>query len=118
MSPRLGQISFERDRRTMLIASPEPSGRRDYSEETAREIDVEVRRIIDEQIERVAQLLEVRKTVLMQAARVLIARETISGVELKAIVESAGAALGPVDPPDDDANPEPAAAVNDSWVGG
>src|SRR5206468_11150776 len=54
MSPKLGQISFERDRRTMLGQAPEPVGRHhDYSEETAREIDVEVRRIIDEQIERV-----------------------------------------------------------------
>src|SRR5205814_1854490 len=52
MSPKLGQISLERDRRTMLLASPEPAGRNDYSEETAREIDMEVRRIIDEQVAR------------------------------------------------------------------
>ena len=83
MSPKLGQISFERDRRTMLVQTPEPIGRRDYSEETAREIDVEVRRIIDEQIERVGQLLEERKAVLMRAARTLIARESISGAELR-----------------------------------
>ncbi len=120
MSPRLGQISFERDRRTMLVPSPEPSGRRDYSEETAREIDIEVRRIIDEQIERVTLLLEERKTVLMQAARVLIARETITGVELRAIVDGASTAGPPVDPADDDASreEEPAATVNETWVGG
>ena len=90
MSPKLGQISFERDRRTMLVQAPEPVGRHDYSEETAREIDVEVRRIIDEQIERVVQLLEERKAVLMRAARTLIAKETISGAELRAIALAAG----------------------------
>jgi len=89
MSPKLGQISFERDRRTMLMQSPEPVGRRDYSEETAREIDIEVRRIIDEQIERVGQLLEERKAILMRAGRRLIARETISGAELRAIATAA-----------------------------
>src|SRR3954468_19257208 len=47
MSPKLGQLSLERDRRSMLLPGPEPSGRGDYSEETAREIDMEVRRIID-----------------------------------------------------------------------
>src|SRR6185369_11115956 len=83
MSPKLGQMSLERDRRTMLLQSPEMSGRQDYSEETAREIDMEVRRIIDEQLERVSEILSERRNILVQAARVLIAKETISGDELR-----------------------------------
>ena len=63
---------------------------RGYSEETAREIDIEVRRILDEQIKRVGQLLEERKPVLMRAARSLIAKETITGAELRAIAVAAG----------------------------
>jgi cell division protease FtsH len=89
MSPALGQISFERDRRTLLLQSPEPSGRRDYSEETARQIDGEVHRIIDEQIDRVTELLSERKHLLLHAARILIAKETITGAELRVIVDAA-----------------------------
>jgi len=85
MSPRLGLVTFERDRRSFLVNAPEPGQRGDYSEETAREIDMEVRRIIDEQIERVGELLLARRSVLMQAARVLTAKETITGDELRAL---------------------------------
>jgi len=120
MSPKLGQISFERDRRTMLVQTPEPvSARRDYSEETAREIDVEVRRIIDEQIERVGQLLEERKPILMRAARTLIAREAISGAELRAIAVGAGDGHEPTDgtTTDGEATDGRPVAANDAWLG-
>jgi cell division protease FtsH len=89
MSPKLGQVSFQRDRRTLLLQTAEPAGRGEYSEETAREIDVEVRRIIDEQLERVAEILSERKNLLLYAARILIAKETISGDELRALVANA-----------------------------
>jgi cell division protease FtsH len=113
MSPKLGQISFERDRRTMLVQAPEPVARHhDYSEETAREIDVEVRRIIDEQIERVVQLLEDRKPVLMRAARTLIAKETITGAELRAIAVASGN-----DATEDDATDGHASSASDAWLG-
>jgi len=113
MSPKLGQISFERDRRTMLVQAPEPVGRHEYSEETAREIDIEVRRIIDEQIERVGQLLEERKAVLMRAARTLIAKETITGAELRAIAVAAGAGADE----EEDASDGHAATGSDAWLG-
>src|SRR4029077_5798737 len=84
MSPRLGQVSFDKDRRAILLQSPiEPAARGDYSEETARAIDDEVRRIIDEQRERVAEILSRRHEVLVRAAQVLLAKETISGQELR-----------------------------------
>jgi cell division protease FtsH len=90
MSPKLGQLSLERDRRTMLLQAPEMSGRQDYSEETAREIDMEVRRIIDEQLVRVGEILAERRNILVQAARTLIAKETITGPELRQIIEAIG----------------------------
>jgi cell division protease FtsH len=89
MSPKLGQVSFERDRRT-LLPQAEPRTRGDYSEETSREIDCEVRRIIDEQLKRVGDLLAERRDVLMHAGRVLIAKETITGEELRGLVEAIG----------------------------
>jgi len=99
----------------MLVQAPEPVGRHnDYSEETAREIDVEVRRIIDEQIERVGQLLEERKPVLMRAARSLIVKETITGAELRAIAVAAGEGDASEE---DDATDGHASSTSDAWLG-
>jgi cell division protease FtsH len=87
MSPRLGQVSFDKDRRSaMLQPHAETSTRGDYSDDTARAIDDEVRRIIDEQSERVADILARRHEVLSRAAQVLIAKETISGQELRDLI--------------------------------
>ncbi|MEW6544091.1 MAG: ATP-dependent zinc metalloprotease FtsH [Nitrospirota bacterium] len=91
MSDKLGQISFERDRQPLFIQTGQPEGPGDYSEETAREIDCEVRRIIDEQYARVKTLLSRQERVLKEAATVLLGKETISGEELKAILAASAA---------------------------
>jgi cell division protease FtsH len=84
MSPRLGQVSLEKDRRGIMLQSPiEAAPRVEYSEQTARAVDDEVRRIIDEQRERVAEILARRRQVLVRAAQLLLAKETISGQELR-----------------------------------
>jgi cell division protease FtsH len=87
MSPRLGQVSFEKDRRNALLGpGAEPPPRPDYSEQTARAIDEEVRRIIDEQRDRAAEVLARRHEVLLRAAQVLLAKETITGAELRELL--------------------------------
>jgi cell division protease FtsH len=91
MSDKLGQVSFERDRRPMFLQVAQLETVADYSEETSREIDCEVRRIIDEQYERVTTLLSSQQHILREAAGVLLGKETISGEELKAIVARFGA---------------------------
>jgi len=88
MSPRLGQVSLERDRRAVMLQSPlEQAARSEYSEQTARAIDDEVRRIIDEQRERVAEILSRRRAVLVRAAQLLLVKETISGQELRDLMK-------------------------------
>jgi cell division protease FtsH len=87
MSAKLGQVSFDKDRRAVILPGPsEAHPRGDYSEETAREIDNEVRRLIDEQRERVGEILAERHQVLLEAGRMLLAKETISGDELRAVM--------------------------------
>jgi cell division protease FtsH len=92
MSPRLGRVSLDKDRRGLFLQTPGAEGpaRGDYSEATARGIDDEVRRIIDEQHERVTELLGARRTLLARAAGVLLAKETITGDELRALIEREG----------------------------
>ena len=58
-----------------------------HSEQTAREIDQEVRRIIDESIQKVHTLLENRRASLEALAKRLIEREVIDGEEMKQIID-------------------------------
>ncbi len=87
MSEKLGQISFDGDRR-LFLQTPQPPTTGDYSEETAREIDCEVRRIIDQQYARVRAVLGAQQEALRKAAAVVLEKETITGDELKAIVSA------------------------------
>jgi cell division protease FtsH len=96
MSPRLGQVSLEKDRRALMLQSPiETAARVEYSEQTARAIDDEVRRIIDEQRERVAEILARRRQVLVRAAQLLLAKETITGQELRDLMAAEEAEPAP-----------------------
>ena len=86
MSEKMGQMSFDHDQQPMFLQNGQGSGPGDYSEETAREIDAEVRHIIDVQYTRVTELLGSQEEVLRKAAERLLEKEVISGEELKAIV--------------------------------
>ena len=87
MSDKLGRITLERERQPMFMQIQVPSEKGDYSEETAREIDCEIRRIIDGQYERVKRLLAEKKRALTEGANVLLEREVISGNDLKTIMD-------------------------------
>ncbi len=94
MSEKLGQVSFERDRQPLFLQTGQATAPADYSEETAREIDCEVRQIIDEQHERACAILKSKEDVLREAAEVLLGKETITGEELQAIIAKREAATG------------------------
>ena len=87
MSDKLGTVALDRERQPLFMQIQAPQEKGDYSEETAREIDCEVRRIIDEQYGRVKRLLAEKKPALIAGATVLLEREVISGSDLKAIMD-------------------------------
>jgi cell division protease FtsH len=87
MSEKLGTITLERERQPQFVQIQAAQEKGDYSEETAREIDCEVRRIIDEQYERVKQLLGEKKAALQEGATLLLEREVITGSDLKTIMD-------------------------------
>ncbi len=87
MSEKLGTVTLDRERQPLVMQVQTPQEKGDYSEETAREIDCEVRRIIDEQYDRVRWLLAEKKRALVEGAKALLDREVISGSELKAIMD-------------------------------
>jgi cell division protease FtsH len=67
-----------------------PEGERAYSEETAREIDVEVRRIIEEAAGAVRDLLRARRSTLETIAGRLMEKEVMDARELRLILTQAG----------------------------
>ncbi|MFB3065463.1 MAG: cell division protein FtsH, partial [Planctomycetota bacterium] len=75
MSDRIGPLSVARADRPLLMH--ERTTERALGDETAREIDVEVRRILLEQDERVRKLLGEHRRRLVALARVLRDRETL-----------------------------------------
>lgn len=84
---RLGRIKFREGGRGTFLAGSEGPSTRYYSEQTAREIDQEVKRIIDEQLDRTRSILESRRTALDAIANSLIQREVIDGSELQEIID-------------------------------
>ena len=87
MSEKLGAVTLDRERQPLIMQIQAPQEKGDYSEETAREIDCEVRRIIDEQYDRVRWLLAEKKRALVEGAKALLDREVITGSELRAIMD-------------------------------
>jgi cell division protease FtsH len=86
---RLGRVSYpDQPTEAFLPGVPWPDGQRKHSEETAREIDIEVRKIIADAMEEVRSILRSRHAALEAVARTLMEREVIDGTELKALIES------------------------------
>jgi cell division protease FtsH len=87
MSESLGLVTFgERPGTFLKTPAVGWSGERDYSEETARMIDEEVRGIIERIHERVRGILTARKATLIAAAAELKRTETLEGERLGRIL--------------------------------
>lgn len=84
---RLGRVNFRENTRSVFLAGDGDGGLRKHSEATAREIDQEVKRIIDEAIERVRHILDSRRPSLVALTNRLMEVESVDAPELKRIVE-------------------------------
>ena len=82
---KLGYVTFEKEKRPFFVQSPFPSSK-DYSEETAKEIDEEVKRIIDETYAKTKKILLQNKGKLKQLADLLLEKEVVEEGELKKIL--------------------------------
>ena len=84
---RLGRVNFREGGRNVFLGGDQSQSMRYYSEQTAREIDQEVKRIIDEQLDRTRSILEQRRAALDAIAQTLLEKEVIDGEELAEIIE-------------------------------
>ena len=78
MSADIGQAVLERQRLQWLDDRQFQSNDKDYSEATAREVDLAVRKLIDEAYARAKEILTRRRTDLDAGAALLLERETIT----------------------------------------
>lgn len=85
MSEVLGPLTFGRKEEAIFLGR-EIAQHRDYSEETARGIDKEVRDIVERNYRRAKQLLTEKIKVLHNLAEALLEHEVLEGDEVEAIV--------------------------------
>jgi cell division protease FtsH len=95
MSARLGAVSFADGKRAEFLGGQSETGARDFGEGTAHAIDAEVRRILDEAGQRATAVLTGEPGALHRAAEELLARETLSGDELRDILAGEICAVEP-----------------------
>lgn len=86
---RLGRIFYPDDSASPFLGGSMPfEGTREHSEATAREIDLEVRKIVEDAILEVRKILLDRREALDAVAKLLMDKETIDGDELRTLLES------------------------------
>ncbi|HST11674.1 MAG TPA: ATP-dependent zinc metalloprotease FtsH [Terriglobales bacterium] len=95
----LGPLTFGKKEEQIFLGR-EIAQHRDYSEDTAIKIDLEVRRLVDEGYQRAKVLLSGSREVLTRIAAALLEREVLDANEIKLIVE--GKELPPVKLPSKD----------------
>ena len=87
MSDRLGQVYFARERQQQFLdMGLQEAG--DYSNATAEVIDEEIKTIISTEYAKALEILRSRKDILQKGAELLLEKEKIDGMELKALMES------------------------------
>jgi cell division protease FtsH len=86
MSERLGYVTFEKEKKPFFIPSSLVSSR-EYSEDTAKQIDEEVKKIVDEAYHRVKEILTATRDKLEELARLLLEKEVVEEGDLKKILQ-------------------------------
>jgi cell division protease FtsH len=94
MSEKLGSVAYDRDPRTFLAGPdlPLPDREQEYAQETAAEIDKEVRNIVEHAMDRALAVLREKRDVLERSARRLLEKETL---DEKDLMELIGPSAGP-----------------------
>jgi cell division protease FtsH len=96
MSDVLGPRTFGESHQQVFLGRDYGQTDRNYSDATAKVIDEEIKRIVDEAHHRAAEILTEHKDVLVRVGEALIERETIDGNDLDILIR--GEELPPIEP--------------------
>ncbi len=98
MSERLGPLTFGKKEEQIFLGR-EIAQHRDYSEETAQEIDKEVRQIVETAYGTARRLLEENRDGMVRIAEALLEREVLDAEEIAALVRGEALPTPPAEPP-------------------
>jgi len=87
MSEKLGPLAYGKKEESIFLGRDYGQRSQDYSENTAQEIDQEVRAIVQRQYSKVKDALTQSKDKLQRLADCLIERETLDAEEISAVLE-------------------------------
>ncbi len=93
---RLGPLTFGKKEEQIFLGR-EIAQHRDFSEETARQIDGEVRNLVDSGYQSAYSILDQNQPIMHRLATALLERETIDANEIRMLIE--GQQLPPLNPP-------------------
>ena len=82
----LGPLTFGKKEEQIFLGR-ELAQHRDFSEETARQIDAEVRRFVNDGYDVAKKVIEDNKETLARIAQALLEREVLDAAELKMVIE-------------------------------
>ena len=85
MSDKLGLVTYEKERSPFLLGEGKRLAK-EYSEETARDIDAEVARLVEKAHERARRLLTDKREQLEMVSQKLLEQETLTADELQELV--------------------------------
>ena len=88
MEPGLGHVAFETDQRSFIGPSGEPFRQKLYGDDTAREIDCAVRRMVLTTFDRSVHILKENLRVLEESAKRLLKQETLEASDLENLFKS------------------------------
>jgi cell division protease FtsH len=87
MVPELGHVSYESESSAFLGGAAAPFRTRDYSDDTAREIDTAVRTLVQSAFEKALEILREQRDALEKGAQRLLEKETLGETELQALYD-------------------------------
>jgi cell division protease FtsH len=87
MSERLGLVALEGPRSPLFLPVPNGHAGREYSEETARIVDEEIKKLLAEAHAKVRECLSAHRPVLEELARLLLNKEVVERPELLALLK-------------------------------
>ncbi len=87
MSEKLGPLAYGKKEESIFLGRDYGQNTQNYSEQTAQEIDQEVRGIVQRQYVRVKDLLSQNQDKLQRLADALMERETLDAEEIAAVLE-------------------------------
>jgi len=116
MSEKLGPLTFGKKEEHIFLGK-EMGQKRDFSEETAEEIDAEIKKIVMENYTRAKKLLESHIGALHRLAKALLEKESLDGPEIEKLIHDDSGGRGPSSTPEptgakpETLNPEDAASL-------